>query len=114
MPTRLPSLRKAVWGKDVDGRDVGEAFRDLYTTVNSLTQTSVVSLDGVAWALPFHIQSDHVPAAVTLVRARPYQQPGVISPGAVDWTWINNEVRVDALSGLTIGTRYSLVFHLIG
>lgn len=111
---RLKSLRQSVWRKDVDGRDIGEALRDLYTAFRGLTEQELVEVSGVSWATPFHIASDHIPKAVLMVRGRLFQQPGVVANGAVDWTWINDQVRVDGVSTLTVGVRYDLVFHLLG
>lgn len=112
--TRLKSLRQGVWTKEVDGRDVGEALRDLFTAFRGLTEQSIVEVNSVSWAVPFNIASDHIPRAVTMVRGRLSQQPVVVSNGTVDWQWSGNQVRVDGVSTLTIGTRYDLVFHLLG
>lgn len=112
--SRLKSLRKSVWDKDVDGRDVGEALRDLYTAFRGLTETTLVEIPAISWAVPFHIASDHIPQAVIMVRGRISQQPTLVNNGSVDWTWINNQVRVDSVTTLTIGVRYDLVFQLLG
>lgn len=113
--TRLKSLRRAVWGGDkVDPKDVGEAFNDLYQAFDGLVQTRTVKVSNVTWSTPFTIDSDHLPDAVTMVRGRLAKSPTTVQNGTVEYDWSNNQIRVSAISTLTIGTAYDLVFQVIG
>lgn len=113
--TRLKSLRQAIWGGDkVDPQSIGEALRDLYQAFNGLTQTRVVKVAGVTWAVPFTISSDHLPDAVLMVRGRIAKTPTAVPNGTVAYDWFNNQVRVNSIDTLTVGTSYDLVFQVIG
>lgn len=116
MSNRIKSLRFSIWGKDgnVSPRDIGEALRDLWTTLKVLTDVRLVKLDGFVWVTPFYIAADHIPAAVLLGLSRVHQQPTYAAGAFVGFTYTPQGIRVDDVPGLTVGTSYDLTFVVIG
>lgn len=108
------TLRKSIWaGENATGRDVGEALRDHDETLRGLPRT--LRVEGTfTYAPPFYLRAKAPPRQVNLTRARPDKGPGLISSGMVEWDWsAKSGVRVKAIAGLTLGTRYLLTFELV-
>lgn len=78
----------------------------------------------VVWNPPHNLQIPFVggdsrlssPAIVRCDRARNLTDPLILTaPGGVVWEWVgNNQVRLDAVSGLIAGYQYELTFQVVG
>lgn len=116
MANALKSLRYAIWGSGgkVRPEDTGEALRDIHGALKTITPVRAVRLQGFVWAPPFFIQNDTAPAAVLLGDSKLAQQPTSAAVGSVPFTFLNQQVRIDSITGLTVGVAYDLCFVVIG
>jgi hypothetical protein len=107
-------LRKALWNSGtVDGRDIGEALRDLDGAQKLNVRVRVVER-AVTYAPPIFLNADSIPAAVFLGRCKQAKTFTSVSAVAVAWTWTGSQVRIDSIPTLTVGTPYEMAFLVIG
>lgn len=107
-------LRKGIWKSGaVDGRDIGEAMRDL-DGAQKLNATLRSVERNVTYAPPIYLSADSIPAMVFLGRCKQAKTFTSVSAVAVAWTWTGSQIRIDSIPSLVVGTPYEMAFVVIG
>jgi hypothetical protein len=104
-------LRSAASGHD---RKTGEALRDLDDALRSIPSFERISRKDVVYAPPMHLQTSIVPEAILIGRCRVSKQPSSVNVSAVQYRFEDGVAKIDALTGLTVGTAYDIVFLVFG
>lgn len=114
MTIRKVSLRKSLWtGDKASARDVAEFARDVDQRVRSVetgATLQVVSFDNFTFTLPIVIDTaGRKPAAVYVGTLRVPGSPTNLQPTLTPlWDVWNGKVRINQITGATVGTKYDL------
>lgn len=105
-----------------DGK-VNALARDVQKCFDAILDVSLYKFS-IVWNPPHNLQVSFFagdprltsPAIVRCERARNLTDPLMLTtPGGVAWEWVgDNQVRLDAVSGLVVGYLYELVFEAVG
>lgn len=107
-----------------DDPKVNELSRDAQRALDSVYDITIHKAT-VVWNPPFNLSVPFFggdprltsPELVECPRARNLTDPTIlVTPGAgCAWEWVgNNNVRIDDVSGLTVGEKYELTFRVTG
>lgn len=106
-----------------DDDHVNGLVKDLVSALDSVVDSTIVKTT-VVWAPPFTLLVNHFggdtrlnsPDLVECGRAVNLTDSTVlVAPGGCAWAWVGQgQVRIDAVSGLTGGVKYELVFKVTG
>ena len=115
---RLPTLSVAI--KDAGTR---RFLLDLVKALTNVTENTLYSID-VAWSEPLDLAVPYrsggvrktAPGVVRLADAYLDGAPEVpVNYGATKWKWNGDgSVKLIHVDGLTVGTKYKLVFEVVG
>lgn len=117
---RQVNLRRST-GYD-DGK-VNALARDVEKGFDAILDTSLHKFT-IVWNPPHNLQVPLFggtarltsPDIVRCERAKNLSDPTIlVTPGGVAWDWVgDNQVRLDAVSGLEPGYKYELTFEAVG
>lgn len=117
MSSKPGKIRKRVWesANAPSSRDIAECLRDVDEAL--IAQEPVAVPDEVVqvYQPPFFIAFPRNPKTVKLGRIRLDKDPAiVVGSGMVHWDWTGDGIKVNAIDGLTSGTRYLMTFEVVG
>lgn len=102
---------------------INRLARDVQAALDSVLELSVAKAT-IVWNPPFLLQIPFTegsprltpPDVIRCERARNVTDGTVlVTPGGCSWEFAAaNQVRIDAVSGLTVGQKYDLTFTVVG
>lgn len=97
-------------------RDVQRGFDSIYD--RTIHKVTIVWNGSFPLLVPYFGGDPRLksPEFVRCERAKNLTDPTIlVTPGGVAFDWIgNNQVRIDAIHGLTFGEKYELTFEVVG
>lgn len=108
---------------DYGSPQLNQAVQDVQACLDTVLDSTVHKVTAV-WQVPFVLRVpfsggiDRLtsPAFVACHRAKNLTDGTIlVTPGGVAFDWVGNgQVRIDDVSGLTVGQKYELTFEAVG